>query len=400
MPSVSGYQAGIEANDVELSYALEATWGVKPAVAFNALRYTGESLAGEKQRSRPSEINKKKQVSASVTQQESAGGGLNFALSYGTFDDLIACLLGDDWSAALAIDGVGGDIVAAATGNKLTSATAGKFAAVQVGQWIKLSGFTASAGANNGFYKVAAKASALELTLAGKTLINETPAGTAAKIRGSMIRNGTLTKSLFLQKKLSANMFLQYPGSIVSQLSLNGSTGNFFSGSFTFMSKVEQKALVEGSTGAIVAAPTGRFHDAVAGFGGVLIADTPVDAVVTSVALQVQREGAGADYGMGSASAQGMRNGSLTASGTIAMLFKSWNEYDRYKAESVQPVAWRTADADGAAYVFGLLGSVLTNPKIVAGGRDQPVSVEWTVEGNPDPTFDLTLQVDRFSAVA
>lgn len=400
MSGTTGYQAAVETSDVELSYGIESVWGQKPTVPFQVLRYTGESISGDEQSSRPSEITPVKQAATETTTQFSAGGGLNYALSFRTYDDLISCVLGDEWGAQLAIDGVGGDIVAAATGNKLTSATTGKFAAVQAGQWIKLTGFTASAGANNGFYKVAAKVSAQELTLSGKTLINETPSGTAAKIRGSMIRNGNMFKSLFLQKKLAADKFLQYPGSIVTQWALNGSTGNFFTGNFNIMAKQELDAVVNGSTGSVLPATTGRFHDPIAGFGGVMIADTPVDSVVTAVGLQLQREGAAADYGMGAAAAQGMRNGSLTASGTVSMLFKTFAEYTRYKARALQPVSWRTADADGAAYIVTLLGALLKAPKILAGGPNQPVSVEWTVSGNPDPSYGLTVQVDRFSAVA
>ena len=99
MAATAGYQAGIETSDVVLAYAQEANYGALPNTAFQALRLTGESLAGTKQRTRPGEILTTGEVSAAVTQQESAGGNVNFALSYGTYDDLLAGAFGADWVA-------------------------------------------------------------------------------------------------------------------------------------------------------------------------------------------------------------------------------------------------------------------------------------------------------------
>jgi hypothetical protein len=397
MANVTGGQAAVETTDVLISYGIETNYGIKPAAAFKALRITGESLGSQKQRSRPSEITRVRQVAKNVTQQKSASGGINFALSFGTFDDLLAALLGNVWTVPLAIDGVGGDIAAVASGNKLTSTTANKFAAIQVGQWIRLSGFSASGGANNGAVRVAAKTSAMDITLAGKTLVNETPTGTAAKIRGSMLRNDNEMQSLFLQKQLGSAGFLHYPGALVSGGSLSGGVGNFFSGSFNVMAKDEVQSATSASTGAITDAPAGGFHDAVASFGGTWLDDVPMLAAVQNTSMDLTREGAGMDYAMGSPSAQGARWGQLQAGGKLDLLFKDFDLYrNRYDTELQGRFAFLTADDSGNAYVIEQLGAILTNPTMQAGGPNQAVVASYTVEGNPSQdVINRTLAIHK-----
>jgi hypothetical protein len=396
--ATAGYAAGVETNAVVLSYAAETAWGTLPSVAFKALRLTSESLSGQKTRQRPSEINATRQASAAITTQESAGGQISFALSYGTFDDLFAGLLGDDWSTPLAIDSAAGDISTVATGNKLTSTTAGKFTAIAVGQWIKLSGFAAGANTNNGWYRISAKTSAQDITLAGKTVTNETPAGTAAKIRGSMLRNGVNFQSFYVQKQVGAGQFLRYPGSYVTAGSIAAALGQPVSGSFTLASQQEMKATTDASTGAITAAPAGRVHDTVAGLGTLQMDDAAIAATVESFSLDLTNEGAAAQYGLGSAAAAGMLGGTFTGAGRLRTFFKDFTLYDRFKSEAAGRIAFRTADDTGAGYVFTGLNTTIVNPQIVAGGPGQAVMAEFALELNPDATTGKTLQIDRAPA--
>lgn len=397
MPSVTGISAGAETSGVVLSYGIETTWRTAPATAFKALRVTSETLAGTKNRQRFNEITGKRQVSPSVTQSIAGGGGINFNLSYGTFDDLLAAVLGEEWTSALAIDGVAGDILAVASGNKLTSTTSNKFSSIVVGQFIRLHGFTVSGGANNGIYRVSAKTSNTDITLAGKTLVNETPPGTNAKIRGSMLRNGDLVKSLFLQKKIGSDWF-QYPGSIISGLNLQGGINQAFTGSFTVASAQEVKAALDASTGGVTAAPTGGFFDGVGNFGGVLVNDTAIDAVVQSTALNLTREGAAMDYGMGSNAAQGALLGQVNPSGTIEVLWRNSTLYDLFMSEANSLLSWTMRDPQGNAYAMSLPASALMNGSPQAGGPNQTVRSRFTIEGAQDLASHC-LQIDRFPAV-
>lgn len=396
MSATTGYQAGLDANEVELSYAIEAAWGTAPSVQFQAVRMLSESLSGSKTRDRPKEMSRSRQASAAVTQDESAGGQVSAALSYGTYDDWLALLLGSDWSDDLNIIGVSGDISTVASGNKLTSTTSGKFDDVVAGQYIKTKGFTTPA--NNGVFRVATKTSGTELILAGGTVANETPTGANAKVYGSYVRNSTLFRSLFLQKRLADDKFLIYPGSILSAGSLSAAVKQFMQGSFTFICKSESKSTSNSSTGDVLAAPTGKVHDNVSGFKSLTLNDTAIAATIDMFSVDMTNEEAAADYGLGSASAAGMRPGTFTSNGMMRLYFKDFTYYDLFKSETAGRFSFRTEDSTGAGYVITLPSGTIMNPKVVAGGRGQAVMSEFTLEGNPDATLGCTLQICRYPA--
>jgi hypothetical protein len=397
--SVTGYQAGIETTETTLSYVPESAWGTAPASAFTALRITSESLSGSKARTRPNEIMGSRRVSPSVTQSEQASGAINFNLSYGTFDDFFAGALGGDWSASQTIAGVSGDITVTTGTNVLSSTTSNKFQNLVEGQWIELRGFTAGSGANNGFYRIATKTNNQSLILAGRLIAStETPAGTAASVRNAgMLRNGDLVKSYHLQNRFASALWLRYAGAMVSSLSLSGATGQFFTGSLNIVARDEVSAISAAGNGTVNAAPTGGFFDSVAAFGGVQIDDTALTAAVNSVALTVSREGAGMDYGMGSAAAQGARWGQVQVAGQIELYFRDATQYALFKSEARSRVSWRKRDPAGNSYIVTLPGSNLMNPNIQVGGPNQAILARFDIEGGNDLTLPA-IQIDRFAA--
>lgn len=394
--ATTGYQAGTEANQLQISYGAEAAWGVAPAAQFQAIRTMSESLSSTKTRTRPTELNTTGEVSAAVTTQVSAGGQIQFGLSYGTFDDLIAGALNSTWQVPLVIAGAAGDISTVAAGNKLTSATAGKFTGIRVGSWIRTFGFTNAA--NNGVFRVASMPDAQTLVLAGGVLVNETPAGTAAQIRASSITNGTTFNSFYLQKKFGAGLFLAYPGSYVSAMQLSGGIGKFLQGSFTFLSQQEISATADASTGGIKAAPTGRVHDPVGGFKGAYWNETIVSSAVDSFEIDVTATGAAQEFGMGSAAAAGVIQGLIEVKGSLKVYFKDFTLYTLFKNETYGALELITYDAAANAYVITVPNSTLTDPKILAGGQNQAVMAQFSIEGNPQAAGGSII-IDRLAAV-
>lgn len=400
MAATTGYQAAIESTDTQLSYAVEVTWGTAPAVQFQAIRYAGEKISGAKGRARPTEVNANGEASSAVTQSEAAGGSINFALSWQTYDDWFAIALANEWQALQAIAGVAGDIAltnTSATTATLISTTAGKFTNISAGQWIRLLGFTNAA--NNNIYYVASKVSALSLVLTTSfaATVTETPTGTLAQVRASMLTNGTEFRSVSLQQKLSPALYFRYGGMFVTGMQLDASVGQFVSGSFTTIAISESTATTDQSTGAILAAPTGRVHDTVAGIGGVLMNEVIVPGVIDTFSLNVQRDGATANYGLGSAAAQGMVRGTTTVSGTLKMYFKDFTQYAFFKAETQRRCAFVTKDAAGNAYVITLQASALMNPGLEVTGPNQPIMATFQLEGNPAAAGG-TIQIDRLAA--
>jgi hypothetical protein len=393
--ATSTYQAGFESNAVEISHGLEATWGVAPATTFQAIRATSESRAGKRQRTRPDEMRTTAEASAAVTQSESADGAINFALSYGTFDDYFTSLMNGSWSSAYTITGVSGDIAFAASGNTISSTTSGKFTNLVVGQWIRISG-TAS---NNGYARIATKADNQTITVSGLTLVNETPAGAAAVLKTSgFIRNGSTLQTLFIQKKFSSSIWLTYPGSQVTGMQLGAQQGQFAQGSFNLMSKSETKATTDSSTGGVTAAPSSIVYNTVGQFAQLQLDGATVAAVVRGVSINVNKAGAAMDYGIGSSFAQGTRMGELTIDGgKLTAYFKDFTLYDLYRAEAQHVISWRQTDLAGNSLIFTLPAAVLNNPTIVAGGPNSPVMADFDIMADPDSVYH-TLQIDRIAA--
>ena len=386
MPTTA-FSAGVETNDVEISYAKEATWGTKPAVAFKAVRYTGESFSGSKSRARPAEIRNDYQATGAVTTQETASAGINFALSSGTYDDILAGLLGNDFSTAIAISGV--DIAGTATG--YSTATAGKFTTVTAGVWIKVSGFANAA--NNGYKRVTA-ATGTSITTAQAGAVEA--AGPSVTIGGSRLTNGTAFQSFHFQKKLASALYLVYPGTFWTGGTITAATGQFFTGSFTGISAIESKATTNQSTGAVTAAPTGRVNDGVAGFQGLEWNNAAVSAVINGITLNIAREGAAAQYGLGSAAAQGVLRGVVTVTGSVEIYFRDFALYDDYKSETARALTYRTVDDAGSGYQISLPAAYLMNPRITAGGPGQSVMATFELEGSPHSTLGYTIAVDKF----
>lgn len=127
--ATAGFQAGVQANDTILAYAREVTYGVAPGGPYQRLRLTGESFRRQNTRQRPEEIDPNWEASQAVTTQQAVGGTLSGALSFGSYDVLLACVCSgtqNDRSVSIP-QGVRMDLSAFPwTGGKVVVATSGQ----------------------------------------------------------------------------------------------------------------------------------------------------------------------------------------------------------------------------------------------------------------------------------
>jgi hypothetical protein len=200
----TGFNAGLDSSDTVVRYGEEVTWDTVPAVAFQNVRTTGESFSEQKTRTRPEEIKADGFVSHALTTQVQATGGLNFALSFGTYDDLLGGLLNGSFSADLAIQSVVTTGVIAAstalpnlTGAGFTFGNATDTDNIVAGSWIRVSGF-ATNPSNNGLFRVTAVDTVNEEVQVhntagqgGSGLVNESSTGSEVNVQGAILRNGT-----------------------------------------------------------------------------------------------------------------------------------------------------------------------------------------------------------------
>lgn len=388
------YQAGTESNQVELSYGVEAVWGVAPATTFQAIRTTGETLSIQKTRARPNELKTTAEASAGVTQQVAASGAINGALSYGVYDDLFASAMNSAWAGVVNITSAAGDITLAASGSAISSTTSNKFSTIVLGQWIRI-----TTPLNVGYARVATKADSTHFTVSGMTLVDETPSGTTANFKSSgYIRNSNAFQSLFFQKKLASALWLTYPGTRMTGFTLAATQGSFATVVFNAVSKNETKATSDSSTGGVLAAATNTVFDTVAAFQQLQLDGAAISASCKGITIQAANDGQAADYGLGSASAQGMRIGTFTINGGKAeFFFKDYTLYNMFVAETQHTFSYRQTDAAGNTYIFTLNAVVLNNPTITAGGPNTPVMASFDLMADPSASYG-TMQIDRIAA--
>lgn len=401
MVATSFPTAALETNNSQISYAVESTWGTAPAVAFQAIRYSSSTLAPNYTTQRPSEISGTREAAQAVTTQITAGGTINFNMSATTFDELcFANVLQNDWGATQMINGSGADITLTASSGAVTLSSTGlnKFQAINAGQWIRLLGFTNPT--NNTFWYVQSGGgnSPDFLSLVGPnsaTAVTETPAGSAAKVRACTIKNGKVFKAYFVEQAMASNVFMQYPGSYASRVTLSGGLGAFMTGTVDLVSKSANTAVASSSTGAITAAPTGKVIDPIGGFVGCYWGGAALGTGVEAFGITLENTGAASEFQMGSTAAQGVIGGTFTASGTLRCYFTDFTMYNNVITETTNTLTFIVKDATGYAYAFTCLDAKL-NGRIAIGGPGQPVSVDYTFEAGP--TTNGTFVIDRLAA--
>lgn len=133
--------------------------------------------------------------------------------------------------------GVADDIDATASG---LSSTLLNFTTLglQVGQWVKLTGFTTTATANNGYARISAiSATALTFDVLPSGWSTKTETGTVSGYYGDFIKNSTtdITYAIEVQYELSASTFLYYRGMKPASYNLNADTAQIVSESVSFV---------------------------------------------------------------------------------------------------------------------------------------------------------------------
>ncbi len=94
------------ANRADVRYIAEVTWGTTPASpALKLLRMTGENLNANIQTAVSQEIRPDRDIQDIAKVGSDAGGGIDFELSYGSFDDMIEAAMCSTW----VVDGVDTD---------------------------------------------------------------------------------------------------------------------------------------------------------------------------------------------------------------------------------------------------------------------------------------------------
>jgi len=376
----------------------ESVWGTTPASAMTELRYTAESLGYRITNVTSNEVRSDRQVTDLIQVGAEASGSIDFELSYGAHDGFLAGALFSDWGPPVAIS-VSDDIAASNTSGAFTSTVTDFMAAgIVVGQWLRVSGFAASSGANDGYYQVTSVA-ANSLGVSPAPAADEAAAGLSIAIQGSVLRNGVTESSFTLEKAFTdIGKHIAFTGMVANNLSLSIQTGQVLAGSVTFMGQSAAIADATVGTGMPVAASTNAVMNAVNNIGEVREGGTVLaGTVLSSLSLELTNRLRGIKA-VGSLGNVDVGAGRCAVTGRVSIYFSDGAWYQKYLAGTETSLSFRVQDGAGNAYVVSLPRVKLTGGDVRAGGNDQDVMAEFDLQALRDPTTDCTIQIDRFAA--
>jgi len=394
------------ANRASLYAVKETLWGVTPATpALQQLRYTGEQLDNSISTEKSQEIRDDRMVSDLIVVDSSPSGSFDIEFSALTFDEFLASLLMSEWAAQLDILGVAGDISTATTpaGPHLTSTTVGKFLNVSVGQWIRLSGFTNTV---NGFYQVVAKPGTDNdaLVLFPVPEAAETPAGTAARVDGSMCRNGVVEQSYTLAKLFNDALtptWQIFRGMRVGSGSLEMSTGSILTGSLSFMGRSAEwnETGLAGST--IVPTTNTESMNCVTNIRNITQDGGAVgsEGSIMSLSLEIDNQHR-EQKGIGVLGNVGVSAGQLVVNASASQYFESADQALKFQNSEAFAFSYRLQDNAGNSYIITLPRCKYESFVANASQLDSDVMAETTFTALRDPATLCMIQIDRFAALA
>lgn len=389
--ATTGYAAGEQTNTSPVDYAQEVTYNTPPGGTYQRLRMTGESLAPQDSTSTPDEINDLPEVAETVLTGRSTSGSINGVLSYGTYDDFLAGILGADFfaSSVLAKNGpvtlVSKDSYRSGNDTLLYSATG------EIASWPKA-----------GLVRIAIPSSGFDQILAYKTIYSGTTlgfdAGTLDPLMGGKatttlpedatvelngITNASLGKTYAIRKKL-AGEWQVFTGNMVNQVQIQLQKGQVPTVQIDFVGSDMTVTTVDVSS-AVNAATTSPLMDVVGGFLGCSVFGQSPAGCIQSATITLARDGSGQDTGMGHVGACGIQFGALKASMDIEYFFKDYQQFLDWQSGKKGQVSVGIKGSDGYGYQFTLLNGRIFNPKNPISGKNATIVTTISVTGNPLP---------------
>lgn len=388
------------ANRVSLFAVKETNWGQTPATpALQQLRYTGESLDDSITTEKSQEIRDDRMVSDLIVTDSSPSGAIDIEFSATTFDEFLASAMMSSFSAPLNIAGVAADIstVAASGVPNLTSTTAGKFSNIVLGQWIRLSGF----GINvDGFYQVIDidTNQAIELFPAPAAAV--TPAGTTARVDGSIIRNGVTEQSYTVVKQfndVSPLVYHIFRGMRVGGISLEMSTGSILTGAINFIGRSAEMTETALAGATIVPATATEVMNCVTNIRNITQDGTAVGSEGSIMSLSLELDNQHREQkGIGVLGNVGVAAGQLMVNASASQYFENMEQANKFKNAEAFAFSYRLIDNAGRGYIITMPRAKYESFTANASQLDSDVMAETSFTALRDPITNCMIQIDRF----
>lgn len=380
----------------------EAQWGVTPASAMTALRFTGESLGYNISTTSSNEIRSDRQITDLIQTGAEASGGVNMEMSFGTYDEFMEGALGGAFANLDASDDDDGVITAGttvgnldfdldATGNTITLGSSVVHDIVS-GQWVKLTGSSGDDG-----YHLASDVTGQVLTVPSITTTETIES--VATIEGAMLRNGVTQHSWTLEKFFSdIAQYISFTGMMVGGMNLSMAVNAILTGDFTFVGK---DSAIDGATvgtGTANAATTTDVMNAVSNLGNILEGGVPITGTfIQNLSIGVDA-GLRPQGGIGNLGNVAVGLGRINITGDLTAYFENATLYNKYLNNTETSISFRLTDSTGNVYVITLHRVKYSTGEVVAGGVDSDVLINMSYQAIRHATYGCTMQVDKFAA--
>jgi hypothetical protein len=389
-----------DSNLAQLAYRVESVYNESFSAAhtMKLLRYTSESLSYDITNTSSQEIRSDRATADLIQTGAATSGGFNFELSATTFDDfLVGAMYSAGWSTQVAAATQSVTFSASASTLSITSTTN-----VTDGQWIQVKGLQSATSVD--YFRVMDVASPTSLVVFSTLTLPYT--GTQCTVTGSVIRNGITEKSFGFEKKIAVNtttatnVFFQYMGMIVNQMSLSAKSDAVLTGSFDFMgasASVSDTTIIPATS--LTAATVTQVLNATSNVGGVF-EGKPTFTAIEGCLIQ------GIDInlnnnlrqikGIGRKEACDVGVGECSVSGSLTAYFFSKAMYQKYLEGTETAIAFRVSDANHNGYIFTLPRLKIETDKTNIGGSNQDIMENMTYRALYDSFSNCQIQIDKF----
>ncbi len=383
-----------ESNRVSLYLYEETTFNETPAApTMDTLRVTGESLKHKKLTAESEEINDNRQITDQLEVGVGAEGGINFELSYATFDKLLAGAL---CKAPVSATITASTISAAAADNSINDSGNGFVAAGFVaGMFARIYGFTGTP-ANNGIAEIltvtAGKITLANAAAGGVTLVDDA-VGESVTVKGKMFRDGTTKKSFLLERKYAdVSEFVSYRGMRVSSLTLDIVARQKITGAFSVLGA---KGLAAAATvsGGLNAKNTNPIFVAGANVGSIREGGASLTTAIKEVHLQVENNLRENDK-IDSKEVDDIALGTSRITLKLVLYFRSRTMYEKFQNHTQSSFTVRLTDSANNVIILTIRKLKYGDSDISAGGANQEVMCPLDALALADATTGCQLQVD------
>jgi len=380
-----------DSNRTQLSYVAESTFGEKVAgSALQILRYSRCDLKLTVDQEESDEIVTNRQLADIAPIRHGVGGGFDFNLSYGSYDDLFAAAMGSaGFSSGVTVSAA--TISASSVDNSFNDSGNG-FGAIVANQWIKTSGFADAA--NNGYFKVTS-AAAGKLIVSGGTLTTVIATPTITVYMGPQITDGTTETTYNFEEYFSdlSSQLTVFKGCGISGFNVALPAEGRVTGRFNIVGATEEPLTSSAGSGYTAATTTRIFYD------------THLDKIVeNATALTVHSWSI--DYSQvlnnqtnaGSTVPDGITQGSITCKGRIELYFATSTLYSKFVNNTESSLAVVFEDAAGNGMVIEIPEVIFTDGGRVIEGKDGDIMVDMEWSARSDATESIMCRIAKFAA--